>query len=96
MTTNNTRFLVLPWVQVCCLANHILSLIVRRIEADWVARYGHPVVCLETFVDTERFRGTCYQAANWQCVGLTRGRSRNDTAHRMEGISHTRLAIFSI
>ena len=77
-TTNNTRFLVLPWVRVKCLASHVLGLVTRRIGQDWQARYGHPVYCLETFVERVRFRGTCYQAANWQCVGQTRGRSRND------------------
>lgn len=77
-TTNNTRFLVLPWVRVKCLASHALGLVTRRIGQDWQARYGHPVYCLETFVERARFRGTCYQAANWQCVGQTRGRSRND------------------
>lgn len=77
-TTNNTRFLVLPWVRVKCLASHVLGLVTRRIGQDWQARYGHRVYCLETFVERARFRGTCYQAANWQCVGQTRGRSRND------------------
>jgi len=77
-TTNNTRFLILPWVQVKCLASHILSLVTRRLVQDWLNRYGHPVYCLETFVDQGRFRGTCYQAANWRCVGQTQGRSRND------------------
>jgi hypothetical protein len=78
LTTNNTRFLVLPWVQVKCLASHVLGLVTRRIGQDWQERYGHPVFCLETFVERDRFRGTCYQAANWQCVGKTQGRSRND------------------
>jgi hypothetical protein len=78
LVTNNMRFLVLPWVRVAHLASHILGRIARRIRKDWVLRYGHPVVFLETFVDTSRFRGTCYRAANWQCVGRTKGRSRND------------------
>lgn len=78
LVTNNMRFLVLPWVRVAHLASHILGRIARRIEKDWVERYGHPVVLLETFVDTSRFRGVCYRAANWQCVGQTKGRSRND------------------
>ena len=78
LTTNNTRFLVVPWVRVKCLASHILSLVSRRIGQDWQARYGHPVYCLETFVEKGRYRGTCYQAANWRCVGHTQGRSRND------------------
>ncbi len=76
--TNNTRFLILPWVQVPHLASHVLGLIVRRIRADWQAKYGHPVHALETFVDCSRFKGTCYRAANWLKVGVTRGRTRND------------------
>lgn len=78
LATNNMRFLVLPWVRVVHLASHILGMIARRIKQDWVKRYGHPVVVLETFVDTSRFRGTCYRAANWRYVGQTVGRSRND------------------
>ncbi|GMR18692.1 MAG: hypothetical protein BMS9Abin33_1125 [Gammaproteobacteria bacterium] len=77
-TTNNTRYLILPWVEVRNLASHILSLVARRLTQDWLDRYGHPIYCLETFVERDRFRGTCYQAANWQCVGQTQGRSRND------------------
>jgi len=80
--TNNTRFLVLPWVVVPHLASHVLGLIVRRIRADWQAKYGHPVHALETFVD-RRFQGTCYRAANWLRLGATRGRTRNDREHRI-------------
>jgi hypothetical protein len=78
LVTNNMRFLVLPWVTVAHLASHILGRIARRIRKDWVERYGHTVVLLETFVDTSRFRGTCYRAANWRYAGQTKGRSRND------------------
>ncbi|MEI7903163.1 MAG: Druantia anti-phage system protein DruA [bacterium] len=81
--TNNTRFLVLPWVRVPHLASHVLGLIVRRIRADWQAKYAHPVHALETFVDRSRFRGTCYRAANWLRLGATQGRTRNDRAHRI-------------
>lgn len=73
---NNTRFLILPWVQVPHLASHILGAISRRIAADWVAKYHHPIHLLETFVERSRFRGTAYRAANWTCVGLTQGRGR--------------------
>lgn len=76
--TNNTRFLVLPWVEVPHLASHVLGLIARRIRSDWQAKYAHPVSALETFVDRSRFRGICYQAANWLRLGATRGRTRND------------------
>ncbi len=81
--TNNTRFLIPAWVQVPHLASHVLSLIARRIRADWQAKYGHPVYALETFVDRSRFKGTCYRAANWLRLGQTRGRTRNDRAHRL-------------
>jgi len=76
--TNNTRFLVLPGVEVPHLASHVLGRIARRIRGDWQAKYGHPVHALETFVDRGRFRGTCYRAANWLLLGATKGRSRND------------------
>jgi len=79
--TNNTRFLVLPWVTVPHLASHVLATLARRIRADWQAKYGHPIHALETFVDRSRFRGTCYQAANWLRLGSTQGRTRNDRNH---------------
>ncbi len=82
-TTNNTRFLVLPWVRVKNLASHVLSLAVARIGDDWLAAYGHRPVLLETFVDRSRFVGTCYRAANWQLVGQTKGRSRQDRHSNM-------------
>ena len=81
--TNNTRFLIPAWIKVPHLASHVLGLITRRIRADWQAKYGHPVSALETFVDRSRFQGTCYRAANWQRLGATRGRTRNDRAHRI-------------
>jgi hypothetical protein len=81
---NNTRFLVLPWVRVPHLASHLLARIARRIQGDWQAKYAHGLHCLETFVDTGRYRGVCYRAANWQPVGHTTGRSRNDRRHRLQ------------
>ena len=78
LLTNNTRFLILPWVQVKCLASHLLSLSLRQLNQDWENRYGHTISLVETFVDTTRFRGTCYRAANWIHVGRTTGRSRQD------------------
>jgi len=83
-TTNNTRFLVLPWVRVPHLASHILSQICRRIGADWQQKYGHPLYLLETFVEQERFKGTCYKVANWIHVGETTGRSRNDRYNTLQ------------
>lgn len=70
----NTRFLILPWVEVPHLASHILGRMARQLSADWQAVYGHPVHYLETFVDRERFKGTCYRAANWVHLGQTTGR----------------------
>ena len=82
--TNNTRFLILPWVKVPHLASHLLSRIARRVSADWIAKYGHPLYCLETFVQTSRYRGVCYRAANWQRVDQSTGRSRNDRHHQLK------------
>lgn len=76
--TNNTRFLILPWVRVPHLASHVLGRIIRRIRIDWQTKYSHPVHLVETFVERERFAGTCYKAANWISVGSTKGRSRQD------------------
>ena len=79
----NTRFLILPWVRVKHLASHILGQMARRISADWEALYGHPVYYLETFVDRERFAGTCYRAANWVYLGQTTGRGIKDKKHQV-------------
>jgi hypothetical protein len=81
--TNNTRFLILPFVQVPHLASWILGQVLRRLSKDWEAKYGHGIVLVETFVDRERFRGTCYRAANWIHTGATTGRSRQDRQHRL-------------
>lgn len=81
LVTNNTRFLILPWIRVPHLAGRALSQVLRRLSADWQTKYGHPIVLVETFVETSRFAGTVYRAANWRRVGSTTGRSRQDT-HR--------------
>ena len=75
---NNARFLVLPWVRSKNLASRVLSLVSRRIASDWKKRYNYEPVLLETFVEKERFRGTCYKAANWNYVGDTKGRGKLD------------------
>ena len=75
---NNTRFLILPWVKSANLASRVLSLAARRLPRDWQGRYGYRPLLLETFVASERYRGTCYQAANWMVVGRTKGRGRMD------------------
>lgn len=78
----NTRFLILPWVEVPHLASYILGRVARRLSQDWEALYGHPIYFLETFVDPERFRGTCYRAANWVLLGRTTGRGKDDQTNR--------------
>jgi hypothetical protein len=80
---NNARFLILPWVRVVHLASHVLGLLTRRLRHDWQEKYGHAVVLLETFIEEERFRGTCYKAANWILVGRTKGRSRQDRYNQL-------------
>jgi hypothetical protein len=79
----NTRYLIMPWVRVKHLASHILGQCARRISADWESLYGHPIHYLETFVDRERFAGTCYRAANWVYLGKTTGRGIKDKKHKV-------------
>lgn len=81
LVANNSRFLILPWARIPHLASHLLSLCLRRLSADWEARYNHPIVLVETFVERDRFRGTCYRAANFIKVGQTAGRTRQDRNH---------------
>ena len=80
LVANNARLLVLPWIAVPGLASHLLGQVSQRVRADWQRKYGHPVYLLETFVETGRFAGTCYRAANWLRVGQTKGRTRQDSA----------------
>lgn len=79
----NTRFLILPWVKVSCLASHILGAMARILPKDWERIYNHPLHYLETFIDQERFQGTCYRAANWIYLGKTTGRGKNDQTHKV-------------
>jgi hypothetical protein len=79
----NTRFLILPWVEVKFLASHILSRMAVLLPQEWERAYGHPLYFLETFVDPQRFRGTCYRAANWIVLGRTTGRGHNATTKRI-------------
>jgi hypothetical protein len=76
--TNNHRFLLLPWVRVARLGSWVLGRVLRRLASDWQNKYGYEVVMVETFVERDRFRGTVYQAANWQRIGVTQGRTRQD------------------
>ena len=78
---NNSRFLILPWIQTPHLATHLLAQGVRRLRVDWPARHGRSLWLVETFVERERFQGVCYRAANWIGVGQTQGRTRNDRQH---------------
>ena len=78
----NLRFLILPWVQVPHLASHILGRMARQLPRDWQRIYEHPIYFLETFVDPQRFRGTCYRAANWIFLGRTTGRGKDDHTYR--------------
>ena len=79
---NNARFLVLPWVRVPNLASKVLALSARHVPGEFERRYGERPVLLETFVETERFRGTCYRAANWRRLGQTAGRGKLDRHRR--------------
>lgn len=79
----NSRFLILPWVRVKFLASHILALSIKQISSDWQKRYHHGIYYLETFVDKDRFTGTCYQASNWIYLGDTTGRGKNDNTRKV-------------
>lgn len=81
LIVNNARFLILPWVRSKNLASRILSMAAKRIAADWYERYRYQPVLLETFVEKQRFTGTCYKASNWICVGDTQGRGKLDIRH---------------
>jgi len=81
LVVNNARFLILPWVRCRNLASRLLSLATRRLAQDWQDRYGYGPVLVETFVQTPRFRGTCYKAANWIYLGETQGRGKLDIEH---------------
>jgi hypothetical protein len=83
---NNTRFLILPWVQIKCLASKLLALNAKRICADWLQTYNYPLYLLETFVEQNLFKGTCYKAANWIKVGQTKGIAKSGHVHLTHGI----------
>ena len=81
---NNTRFLILDWIKVPHLASHVLGACLRRLSRDWKRRYGTDIALVETFVDTTRYTGTCYKAANWDPIGETKGRSRQDGDRKLK------------
>jgi len=78
----NSRFLIMPWIEVPHLASHLLGRMTRILSGEWNLVYGHPVYFAESFVDRDRFRGTCYRAANWVYLGRTTGRGKDDQTHR--------------
>jgi hypothetical protein len=82
LVVNNARFLILPWIQSKGLASKILSMSARQLPQHWQQRYGYRPVMLETFVESQRHRGTCYRAANWIHVGQTAGRGKKCPTHR--------------
>ncbi|RKZ94993.1 MAG: hypothetical protein DRQ43_06050 [Gammaproteobacteria bacterium] len=86
---NNARFLILPWIKIPHLASKLLSIAAKRVQVDWLERYHYKPVLLETFVEVERFKGICYKAANWQCLGTTTGRGK-------KGANNARIGIKSV
>jgi len=82
LIVNNARFLILPWVHSRNLASRLLALAAQRLATDWLMHYGYRPVLVETFVEVPRFPGTCYQAANWICLGETQGRGKRDIHHQ--------------
>lgn len=91
LVANNIRFLILPWVRVRHLASKVLAMNLRRLSADWQQVWKHPLYLAETFVDTTRYRGTCYRAANWRYLGETAGRSKRGNNYSRGG---TRKALY--
>ena len=93
---NNSRFLILPWVNIRNLASSVLALASRVVPDDWERSYGYRPVLLETLVDTKRFRGTCYKAANWIHVGTTTGRGRMDRESKRKGKSPKEIFLYPL
>jgi hypothetical protein len=92
----NSRFLILPWVKVPCLASSALSVLARRVGEDWEARYAVKPVLIETLIEPSRFRGTCYRAANWIHLGQTSGRGRMDYRHERHGASPKDVLVYPL
>lgn len=95
LIASNVRFLIPPWVTIKHLASKVLSLALRRLSSDWKAVYGHPVYLAETFVDTSRFQGTCYQAANWIRAGKTQGSAKRGNLYLYHG-QHKELYLYPL
>lgn len=96
LIVNNGRFLILPWVRVKGLASKILALSARQLPQNWQSHYGHRPLLLETLVDADRFRGTCYRAANWIYVGQTTGRGRMDREHKADGQAIKNIYVYPL
>ncbi len=93
---SNSRFLLLPWVRIRNLASTVLSKMARQLSGDWQEAYGLAPLLLETLVDEERFRGTCYRAANWIDLGVTQGRGRMDRYQERQGQSPKRIFVYPL
>jgi len=93
---NNSRFLILPWVRVKNLASVALSQATRRLRTDWFARYAVEPVLVETLVDTARYTGHCYRAANWMELGSTTGRGRMDREHARHGAAPKAVWVYPL
>jgi len=93
---NNSRFLILPSARIKYLASHVLSLASRRLVSDWQASYQVEPLLLETLVDSQRYSGVCYRAANWLELGQTSGRGRQDRTHSRHGASPKRLFVYPL
>jgi len=95
LIVNNSRFLILPWVHVKNLASRALAGAAHRIQADWLGAYCYEPVLLETFVDTSAYKGTCYKAANWECLGVTQGRGRQDR-HNTQSVTEKAIYVYPL
>ena len=93
---SQSRFLLLPWVHVPHLASHVLALSARRLHTDWYRHYHVRPLLLETLVDEQHYRGTCYRAANWIAVGQTTGRGRMDGGHQRHGSAPKRIYLYPL
>lgn len=93
---NNSRFLILPWIRIPNLASHLLALTLRAVAHDWENLYGIRPLLVETLVDSQRFTGHCYRAANWIDVGMTTGRGRQDRTHQRHGAFPKRIMLYPL
>jgi hypothetical protein len=93
---NNSRFLLLPWIEVRNLASSVLALLARQLPDEWETAYALRPVLLETLVDERRFTGTCYRAANWIRLGVTQGRGRMDRQKKRQGESPKIIYVYPL